>query len=154
MRVNKFNHMITFVKIKNIDKHLRETFRLLGLRKRGISHREMPSFEDHKIFVANNPYRYWFLVRYSHNYIGSLYLTNENVIGLNMVDEHSGLIEQIIKKAVDQFRPLPPIKSVRNKSFLINVALDDDNLASSILNLGGVEIQRTFLITSKNVKEI
>ena len=58
MRVNKFNLMITFVKIKNIDKHLRETFRLLGLRKKGISHREMPSFEDHKIFVANNPYRY------------------------------------------------------------------------------------------------
>ena len=36
-----------------------------------------------------------------------LYLTNENVIGLNIVDEHSGLIEQIVKKAVDQFRPLP-----------------------------------------------
>jgi hypothetical protein len=145
--------MITFVKIKNSDEHLKETFRLLGLRKRGISHHEMPSFEDHKIFVANYPYRYWFLIRHSGSFIGSLYLTNENVIGLNIVAERRDLIQQTIIKVLDEFNPLPPIKSVRNKSFLINVSVDDDNLASSILNLGGVEIQRTFLIPSKYVKK-
>ena len=145
--------MITFVQIKNSDEHLKETFRLLGLRKRGISHLEMPSFEDHKIFVANNPYRYWCLIKHSKNFIGSLYLTNENVIGLNIADEHYGLIQQIITKVLDEFHPLPPIKSVRNKAFLIHVSVDDDNLASSILNLGGVEIQRTFLIPSNNIKK-
>ena len=47
----------------------------------------MPSFEEHKEFVRNHPYRGWWLIIDSIDslkVLGSVYLNSDNSIGLNI----------------------------------------------------------------------
>jgi RimJ/RimL family protein N-acetyltransferase len=52
-----------------------------------ISHREMPSFEEHCAFVDSCPYREWFLIYQEWGNVemgplGSIYLSKQNEIGV------------------------------------------------------------------------
>ena len=47
-----------------------------------ISHRELPSFEEHLAFVASRPYLCWYLIRASDEWAGSVYLTEAREVGL------------------------------------------------------------------------
>ena len=138
--------MISLIKITSCESHISETYRLLKLRNSSISHKEEPTFELHKEFVINHPYRFWFLIKLEEKYIGSVYLKNDNSIGLNITDDFNYLATEVLQKVVSSFKPLPPLKSIRNSRFIINVALEDIPLADSIRKFGGLEIQRTFLL--------
>ena len=138
--------MISFVEITSIDKDLRDSYHLLGLRTKRISHSSMPSFQEHKEFVQKHPYRYWFFVKLLKKSIGTLYLSNVNSIGINLIDEYKDVAEEVLLKVQETFEPLPPIKSVRSSNFIINVPHDDYQLADAIKRLGGNEIQKTFTL--------
>ena len=138
--------MISFVEITSIDKDLRDSYHLLGLRTKSISHSSMPSFQEHKEFVQKHPYRYWFFVKLLEESIGTLYLSNVNSIGINLIDEYKDMAEEVLLKVQETFEPLPPIKSVRSSTFIINVPHDDHQLADTIKRLGGNEIQKTFTL--------
>ena len=138
--------MISLIEITNSEDHISETYRLLKLRTSSISHKKEPAFKEHKNFVINHPYRFWFLVKSSKEYIGSVYLKHDNSIGLNIIDGFSNLTKEVLQKVVDSFEPLPPSKSMRNSHFIVNVAIEDISLAESLKEFGGLEIQRTFLL--------
>ena len=138
--------MISLIEITNSENHISETFRLLKLRTSSISHKKEPTFKEHKNFVINHPYRFWFLVKSSKEYIGSVYLKHDNSIGLNIIDGFSNLTKEVLQKVVNSFEPLPPSKSMRNSHFIVNVAIEDISLAESLKEFGGLEIQRTFLL--------
>jgi RimJ/RimL family protein N-acetyltransferase len=58
-----------------------------------ISHREMPSFEEHCAFVDSCPYREWFLIYQEWGNVemgplGSIYLSKQNEIGVFISKEH------------------------------------------------------------------
>ena len=138
--------MISLKEITNSEDHISETYRLLKLRTSSISHKKEPTFKEHKNFVFNHPYRFWFLVKLSKEYIGSVYLKHDNSIGLNIIDGFSNLTKEVLQKVVNSFEPLPPSKSMRNSHFIVNVAIEDISLAESLKEFGGLEIQRTFLL--------
>ena len=139
--------MISFAEITQKDKDLKDSFHLLQLRTKNISHTSMPTFQEHKTSVLSHPYRYWCFVKLNKKNIGTLYLSNLNAIGINILDEYQEKIEETLIKVKETFKPLPAIKSVRGKYFVVNVAIDDHQLAETLKRFGGQEIQKTFVLT-------
>ena len=88
--------MISLIEITNSENHISETYRLLKLRTSTISHKHQPTLEEHKKFVINHPYRFWFLVKESDEYIGSVYLKHDNSIGLNITVNFRDLTKVVL----------------------------------------------------------
>lgn len=47
-----------------------------------ISHKNMPTYEEHVEFVMSKPYSMWYVIYYKNEKAGSIYLTNQNEIGI------------------------------------------------------------------------
>ena len=47
-----------------------------------ISHKEMPTFEQHKKFVLSKPYSKWYVIIHNKTKIGSIYLSKQDEIGI------------------------------------------------------------------------
>jgi hypothetical protein len=127
------------------DLHISTLFDLLKARKHNISNSESPSFSEHVDFVQNNPYRKWFLLSDRQGYFGSVYVTKQNTIGLNIDDLRLALYaESIIDKIKSTIKPLPPIISERAEGFSINVPSSNTNLISILENLNYKSAQITY----------
>ena len=50
--------------------------------KINISHKNMPTFEEHSKFVMSNPYSKWYIILSKNKKIGNAYLTKTNEIGI------------------------------------------------------------------------
>ena len=76
------------------ETHLAEKvlFDLLKERKpeQNISHKKMPSFAEHSEFVGSRPYSAWYLIQKDENYVGAVYLTRDDEIGVFIFKEHQG----------------------------------------------------------------
>jgi len=110
---------------------------LLRLRVHSISHQSLPDFAEHSAFVHACPYRAWYLIRDDSGYIGSVYVTDQNTIGIN-VDERKikDCLSSIIDKIKSEFEPLPSIKSVRAGCFSVNVPSSSGELLSALIRSG------------------
>ena len=71
-------------------------------------------------FIKYNPYRKWFLISIKNLISGSVYITYENYIGINLPSNKSEDYYQILKFIFQNFEPLNEIKSIRNKYFMVN----------------------------------
>jgi RimJ/RimL family protein N-acetyltransferase len=73
--------------------YLRFLFGLLKQRKpyQNISHKEMPTYEWHVHFVTSRPYKCWYLIVKDEKYLGAVYLSKDNEIGLFILEDHSHL---------------------------------------------------------------
>ena len=47
-----------------------------------ISHKKIPTFEEHINFVQNHPYEKWYIININNNKVGSVYLTKINEVGI------------------------------------------------------------------------
>ena len=47
-----------------------------------ISHKKMPTYNQHVRFVSAKPYSKWYVILYGANKAGSIYLTSQNEIGI------------------------------------------------------------------------
>jgi hypothetical protein len=70
-------------------------YRLLKKRKpeESISHKRMPSYEEHLIFCESKPYKEWKVVYEGRKKIGSIYLTWLNEIGFHLVSSKDSIID-------------------------------------------------------------
>ena len=68
-------------------------YRLLAERtpEESISHKEMPSLDDHRTFVRSNPYQCWYLIKVEEDYVGCCYITKERAIGISIFVAHRRL---------------------------------------------------------------
>lgn len=132
--------------IIDCKEHLAESYRLLRLRQHAISHASIPSFEEHSRFVSSKPYRHWFLIKNFDEYVGTVYVQDDNSIGLNLVAEHTFLAPGVLHNIKDFCEPLHAIPSKRNGRFFINIPSSDIELRDTLLARGGIEIQRSFLL--------
>lgn len=69
----------------NIEDAYRILFELLGERStdQRISHKRMPSFEEHKQFIDSMPYTAWYLIEdESEGIVGAVYLSKMREVGL------------------------------------------------------------------------
>ena len=78
---------INFEKILPNEEQIYKLYMLLQNRKYKISHKFSPSFEEHKTFVHQNPYLVWYLINKNNTLIGSVYLNNDNSIGINLINK-------------------------------------------------------------------
>lgn len=125
--------------------HIRNLYVILSKRKHNISNNSPTLYKDHKNFVHNHPYRFWYLIRKQNNYIGVIYITNENVIGINTIKSSKEIYLNILKTVVNMHKPLEPIKSIRSEFFIINVNPNNHILIEAIKFLGLSHIQNTYI---------
>lgn len=50
-----------------------------------ISHKQMPTFEEHCAFVSSYPYMAWYLIFDGGDPVGSIYLTLQGEIGIHLI---------------------------------------------------------------------
>jgi RimJ/RimL family protein N-acetyltransferase len=55
-----------------------------------ISHRKMPSYEEHVKFILSNPYKIWYVIYLGNTKSGSIYLSKQNEIGIFILAKYQG----------------------------------------------------------------
>ncbi len=130
----------------NKTNHIRNLFVILAKKQFNISHICLPTYQEHKKFVENNPYRFWYLILNDNKYIGVIYVTFENVIGINTIISSKELYISAIKSIVNSHKPLDEVKSIRNKYFVININPNNKILIEAIEVLGLSHIQNTYVL--------
>ena len=71
--------------MKEVDeKDVQFLYNLLDERKpvTYISHKKMPTYEEHVNFVKSSPYSKWYIIEVDGERAGSIYLTKRNEIGI------------------------------------------------------------------------
>lgn len=107
-------------------------YQQLGSRTSHISHRELSNYEDHKEFVAKQPYRAWFIIKSKNLVLGNVYLQYDNSIGLNCYDQITEAQIKSIQNLISiDLQPLDPIPSDRSDKFFLNVATSNIDLQKS-----------------------
>ena len=54
-----------------------------------ISHKQMPTPQQHRDFIASNPYHAWYLIDIGE-WAGACYLTRQREIGIGILKKHHG----------------------------------------------------------------
>ena len=135
-----------FEKIIATKEQIVTLFNLFQVRLQNIS-AESTNYLEHEKFVKNNPYRCWYLVKFEDLYVGSFYISKENTIGVNVTDKIvRRVIRVIISFVHDNYEPLPPIPSVRNGKFAINVSPANKVLSEALEESGCVVAQITYFV--------
>lgn len=80
--MKKEKDQITLRSVNKSD--LKFLFEMLEEREErvNISHKKMPTFEQHKKFVASKPYSKWYIILQGIKKVGSIYLSKQNEIGI------------------------------------------------------------------------
>lgn len=122
-------------------------FDFLKKRNHKISHAQMPNYDEHRSFVKNNPYVAWYLVKSNESYMGSVYITDQNTIGINIMEEFMPeAISPIISEITKTHHPLPEIKSIRAPKFSVNVSPGNLKLINALQSHGCKLVQLTYTI--------
>ncbi len=92
-----------------------------------ISHKMMPTVDEHKKFVNSNPYTKWCIIHFENKKIGAAYLSKQDEIGVSFLPKYD--IEINKKIVFRKFMELVPRrkyfanvnpKNIRYKNFLQN----------------------------------
>jgi RimJ/RimL family protein N-acetyltransferase len=102
-----------------------------------ISHREMPTWEKHEAFVQSCPYLAWYLLRIGRDYVGSIYLTDADEIGVFLFHAHRG--NGYAEKAIGELIRLHP-----RPRYLANVNPENARSIALFQKLGFSLLQQTY----------
>jgi RimJ/RimL family protein N-acetyltransferase len=123
-----------------------------------ISHKEMPSFEQHVEFVTSSPYQKWWIIEGRMNdqkhygaersygdtpvkfeQLGSVYLTKNNELGIAILSskQNKGYATWAILKVVEM---------CPGRDLLANVAPTNDRSQKLFEGLGFTELQKTYVL--------
>jgi RimJ/RimL family protein N-acetyltransferase len=108
-----------------------------------ISHREMPTFDQHTDFVDSLPYKAWYIVFSGDEPIGATYLTYENEIGISILKAYQG--KHYGEMVVCLLMDMHP-----GKKFLANIAPGNAWSIAMFEGLGFKTIQLTLAKESAN----
>ena len=107
-----------------------------------ISHKKMPTYHEHVLFVSSKPYLKWYVILYDTNKAGSIYVTSQNEIGIfikkSFQDKKIGSI--VLKKLI-QKNP--------KKRYLANVSPKNKNSINFFKKNKFKLIQYTFELNNK-----
>ncbi len=133
---NKFSHeAVMWPK----QEHTKFLYRLLQERPDGanISHKNMPTYDQHVEFVKKMPYSIWYVMKYQSDLVGSIYLTLRREIGVFISKpwQRQGIAEYSVQWLMKTHGP---------GSYLANVAPDNQPSHALFAKLGGKVIQHTY----------
>lgn len=110
-----------------------------------ISHREMPTYENHIKFVMSKPYSKWYIILYDKKKIGSIYLSKQDEIGIFIKKGMQG--RGIGMKALKILMDTHP-----RKRFLANISPRNKKSMQFFKKNGFKLIQYTYEFISPNKK--
>ena len=58
--------------------------------KANISHKKMPSYDEHIQFIKSKPYTKWYIILQSNKKVGSIYLSKNDEIGIFISKKFQG----------------------------------------------------------------
>lgn len=132
---------IRFVSVYGVPGHLDLLRRLLIQRPKymNISHRRVPTPQDHRRFVRSKPYRQWSFVRVDGRIAGAIYLSKLNEIGFFLFRAHrgKGLEAEILRTYLTR---------MRGRRLLANVSVNNPSYARLFRGLGFRPIQNTYCL--------
>ena len=94
-----------------------------------ISHKKMPTYDEHIKFVLSKPYTNWYVIEYDEKNAGAIYLSKRDEIGLSISNDYE--YEQIAKTAIKLLIELNP-----RKRYLVNVSPKDIRTQEFLLKNG------------------
>mgnify|MGYP006158274041 CR=1 FL=1 len=106
------------IEIKSIKKNDSEFLYQLLLDRDpivNISHKKMPTYNQHLKFLKSKPYSKWYIIWSNEQRIGSVYLSKQNEIGIVIKKEYQKeLINKTVLKLIINQNP--------RQRYLINIA--------------------------------
>ena len=130
----------SLIKLKTVSKSdYRFLYSLLIERdtRVNISHKKMPTYNQHVSFVSAKPYSKWYVILYGASKAGSIYLTSQNEIGIFIKKSfQSKQIGNIVLHKLIQKNP--------KKRYLANVSPQNKKSMRFFKNNGFKLIQYTF----------
>ena len=128
---------INFLIIEETD--YKFLYELLLQRKKivNISHKKMPTYEEHVKFIESEPYSKWYIIQIDDKKIGSIYLTKENEIGIHFFTqyEESERFQNVIKEFF--------LKEPQDR-FFMNVSPKNEQYIDLAKKLGFHLVQHTY----------
>lgn len=107
-----------------------------------ISHRVMPSYEEHINFFESNPYDAWYLIEKDPaEYLGAIYIKNGE-IGVHLFPQHRSTGYEYA--AIALLMSIHPLER-----YHINIGANNDVLKDIAKCLGGRMIQVTYEIKNE-----
>ena len=121
--------MNSSIKLNQVTKN--DTLFLYDLLKNkdpnaNISHKKMPSYDEHVKFVMSKPYTNWYIIEYDKKNVGAIYLSKQDEIGISISNDYE--YDQIVKPALKLLMKLnqrkrylanTSPKNVRSQEFLL-----------------------------------
>lgn len=137
-------------KVVATPEQIKQLYSQLKRRIHNISHNKLPSFNEHTKFVENNPYREWFIIKREDIDIGNLYVQFDNSVGLHCVEDISpSQLQELLRKLIDNIKPLGSIPSVRSRTLFLNIASKDVKMQKKLTSIECVEIQRSYALPTR-----
>ena len=142
------NHLLgmnSSIKLNQVTKN--DTLFLYDLLKNkdpnaNISHKKMPSYDEHVKFVMSKPYSKWYIIYHATEKIGSIYITKQDEIGIHFKEQN--LTNKIRSKVLKMIIR----KNPRNR-YMININPRNTSLRNFLKNEGFKLIQHTYEIPKK-----
>ena len=119
-------------------------FDLLKRRVYSISHKNIPTKEEHFAFVKGHPYRYWFMILEDGCPVGTFYLQEDNSIGLNVLEPSLTVVSEVLRYVREGFNPYNEVKSKVPPYFYINVPYENEKLREILLQSDAKPIQVSY----------
>lgn len=146
---NQINYEFADLSLKEVDQYdSKFLFQLLKERdpRVNISHRKMPTYQQHVQFIKSKPYSKWYIITKKKKKIGSIYLSKKKEIGIFLKKDLQG--KGIGTKALH----LLIQKNPRNR-FLANVSPQNTESVKFFEKNGFRLIQYTFeLLMEKSLE--
>jgi|TARA_B100000959_G_C14753927_1_gene530400 hypothetical protein len=147
MNNNKPNNILKFISVEKTLEHIEVLYSLLKKRAHKISHINLPKFQEHKNFALNHPYIAWYLIQMNGEWVGTVYLLENNTISFFLEIQTYETVQQTLRWMLDNHSPLPGIPSERNANFIFNAPITNNSLQSILNDLGAQEVQITYVLT-------
>lgn len=111
-----------------------------------ISHKKMPSYDEHVKFVLSKPYSKWYIIEYKKRKIGSIYLSKQDEIGIFIKKEFQS--KGIGKKAIHMVMEKNP-----RSRYLANIAPTNTSSQEFFKKLGFRGLQYTYEIINPQLEQ-
>jgi hypothetical protein len=137
------NHLLGMnsnIKLNQVTKN--DTLFLYDLLKNkdpnaNISHKKMPSYDEHVKFVMSKPYTNWYIIEYDKMKVGAIYLSKQDEIGISVSNDYE--YDQIVKPALKLL-----MKLNQRKRYLANTSPKDVRSQEFLLKNGFTSLEYVY----------